>query len=323
MVKINVTKPINSPTGYQLPLPHISVCVCTYRRPLLLSRLLDRLTDMSTGGRFSYSVVIVDNDPDRTAENIAEKVLCGDHIDGIYLHESRLNIALARNRALENAVGDYCAFIDDDEIPQKNWLLELYLQAQRTGATAVLGPVENSFDRSPQKWILESGVFSRSRYPSGRRLHWRQTRTGNVLLRRKFLNAHKVRFNPKFGVLGGEDIMFFKNLLALPGAEAVWCDSAVVHEIVPASRATFSSIRRRATNQGRISFRYLEDEMDSILRLKIALKAVAAVSSYTLYTGTVGLVRYSIGMKYLIKMLHHVNRFAAACGFPDPRERGL
>ena len=33
------------------------------------------------------------------------------------------NIALARNKAIENAKGDFIAFIDDDEFPLDQWLL--------------------------------------------------------------------------------------------------------------------------------------------------------------------------------------------------------
>jgi len=34
--------------------PHISVCVCTYKRPLLLERLLRELIRQDTGGLFTF-----------------------------------------------------------------------------------------------------------------------------------------------------------------------------------------------------------------------------------------------------------------------------
>src|SRR5664280_1724691 len=47
---------------------HISVCICTYKRPWLLKRLLGEIGKQETGGLFSYSIVVADNDALRSAE---------------------------------------------------------------------------------------------------------------------------------------------------------------------------------------------------------------------------------------------------------------
>ena len=46
---------------------HISVCICTFKRPELLTRLLERLENQRTDGLFTYSVVVADNDPAQSA----------------------------------------------------------------------------------------------------------------------------------------------------------------------------------------------------------------------------------------------------------------
>ena len=46
-------------------LPHVTVCVCTYKRPALLARLLDALARQATRGTFTYSLVVADNDERR------------------------------------------------------------------------------------------------------------------------------------------------------------------------------------------------------------------------------------------------------------------
>ena len=48
------------------PVPHISVCVCSYRRPRLLRRLLLKLNNQATDGLFTYSIVVADNDGERS-----------------------------------------------------------------------------------------------------------------------------------------------------------------------------------------------------------------------------------------------------------------
>src|SRR5580704_8315703 len=97
--------------------PHISVCICTYKRPQLLLRTLERLQGQETGGRFSYSIVVVDNDSSQSAQPAVASFASRPSIPVQYCTEPRQNIALARNKALENAAGDYVAFIDDDEFP--------------------------------------------------------------------------------------------------------------------------------------------------------------------------------------------------------------
>ena len=105
---------------------HIAVCVCTYKRPQLLKRLLEELRGQDTGGLFTYSIVVVDNDHSRSAEAVVGDFAVSSGIPIKYCIEPQQNIALARNRAIDNVDGDLIAFIDDDEFPIKSWLLTLF-----------------------------------------------------------------------------------------------------------------------------------------------------------------------------------------------------
>src|SRR5690349_9045423 len=100
---------------------HITVCVCTYRRPLLLARLLQELCLQETNDLFSYSMVVADNDAQRSAEETVMNFASSSAIPITYCCESKQNIALARNRAIVASTGDYIAFIDDDEFPVTRW----------------------------------------------------------------------------------------------------------------------------------------------------------------------------------------------------------
>src|SRR6266436_1923660 len=94
---------------------HITVCICTFRRPELLGRLLEELRDLCTQGRFVYSIVVADNDSAESGRKTAERFAASDTVPTVYCVEPVQNIALARNRAVANAGGDFVAFIDDDE----------------------------------------------------------------------------------------------------------------------------------------------------------------------------------------------------------------
>ncbi len=82
---------------------HISVCICTYRRPELLKKLLSKLEQQETNGLFDYSAVVVDNDVAESARNTVESFAKQSSLAISYHVQPEQNIALARNKAVENA----------------------------------------------------------------------------------------------------------------------------------------------------------------------------------------------------------------------------
>ena len=120
---------------------HICVCICTYKREHLLERLLIKLFSQKTDGLFTYSVLVVDNDCEFSAKKLVNKISKNSQMSIEYLPEPVRSIPLARNRAVRNASGDLLAFIDDDEFPADDWLLNLYEAFNRFRADGILGPV--------------------------------------------------------------------------------------------------------------------------------------------------------------------------------------
>src|SRR5882757_8144833 len=74
---------------------HISVCVCTFKRPALLADLLQGLLNQTTDGTFTYSIVLVDNDRHESGRPTVERfqVARPEAID--YFVEPEQSIALA------------------------------------------------------------------------------------------------------------------------------------------------------------------------------------------------------------------------------------
>ena len=102
---------------------HVTVCICTFRRQMCLRRLLLDLRELVTDGLFTFSIVVADNDEDSGQGGGAGRRFAQRFRE--YCVEPRQNIALARNKAVENSTGDFLAFIDDDEFPIQSWLLTL------------------------------------------------------------------------------------------------------------------------------------------------------------------------------------------------------
>ena len=104
---------------------HITVCICTFHRPQSLHRLLDMLIRQHTVDAFTFSIVVADNDAGQSAKEIVAEFSEATTVDVDYFVEPEKNIALVRNKAIEHARGEFIAFIDDDEFPVENWLLNL------------------------------------------------------------------------------------------------------------------------------------------------------------------------------------------------------
>jgi glycosyltransferase involved in cell wall biosynthesis len=271
---------------------------------------LRELDTQETQGLFSYSAVVADNDSLQSAEKVVSEFVAGASLEVNYCVEPRRNISLTRNRALENAKGDYIAFIDDDEIPIKEWLLLLYRICNERGVDGVIGPVKPYFDEAPPKWVIRGGFYDRPTYPTGLVIDWKKGRTGNVLLRRRVFDETEEAFNPNF--VTGEDQDFFRRKID-KGFVFIWCNEAVAYEIVPPIRWNRRFMLRRALLRGKISVRH-PDAKKSILKSMVALPLYLVALPFMLPFG------HHFFMKYLIKLSDHAGRLLAFANLNPIRE---
>jgi succinoglycan biosynthesis protein ExoM len=303
---------VPSRVGAHVP-PHITVCICTYRRPIYLKRLLEKLQEQSTGGLFTFSAVVCDNDATQSAAAIVSAVRESATIDLTYCCEPRRNIALARNKALEEAHGDFVAFIDDDEFPVANWLQSLLSTCDRYAADGVLGPVRPHFESSPPSWILKGRFCQRPEHTTGMKMQWNQCRTGNLLFRRRILERLPQAFREEFGT-GGEDKDFF---MRLTGQECVfvWCNEAIAYETVLPSRYSRRCMIRRALLRGRISLKF------PVGRLRLLGRSALAVPLYCMALPVLFLLGHHWFMRYCVKLCDHLGRLLAVLGINPISER--
>jgi len=292
---------------------HISVCVCTFKRAELLRRLLTKLRSQITEGEFTFSVVVADNDAEQSASPLVQEFSRASDLKISYCVEPRQNIALVRNKALQTADGDMIAFIDDDEVPDAKWLLNLFNTCRAYQADGVLGPVKPYFDHDPPAWVVKGGFFERPDYPTGYELRWNECRTGNVLFNRRILALVDVPFRPEFGT-AGEDMDFFRRMIE-NGCRFVWCSGAAAFELVPESRCKRSFLLKRALLRGSNFPKHPSK------RLVNFLKSVVAVPAYTLALPVLALIGQHLFVKYLVKICDHASRLLAFAGWAVVKER--
>jgi glycosyltransferase involved in cell wall biosynthesis len=292
---------------------HISVCICTYKRPLLLRRLLGGLNDQDTHGLFTFSIVIADNDKSESAKQVVKDFIAASSIRVIYCVEPQQNIALARNKAIENAKGDFVAFIDDDEFPTAEWLWNLFTACSAYEVAGVLGPVKPYFEHEPPQWVLDGKFFERPLHNTGYRMGMWESRTGNVLFVRSILDGVSEPFRSEFGTVG-EDIDFFRRMME-KGDAFIWCNEAIVYELVPPERFTRTYLLRKALLRGS---NFLKHPVARGLNLS---KSFVAVPMYVMLLPVLFLAGHHHFMKYLVKLCDHTGRILMLLGIKLVRER--
>lgn len=279
----------------------------------MLARLLRAIAQQDTAAAFSFSVVVTDNDVARSGQDTVEKCARELSIEIVYTVEPQKNIALARNTALAHAQGSLIALIDDDEFPSSTWLLNLFRTLEQSGAAAVLGPVRPHFDEQPPRWLIRGGFYDRPEHPTGYKLNWEECRTGNVLFRRAMLGGLSIPFQPEFGT-GGEDQDFFRRAAEL-GNQFVWCNEAVAHEVVPATRWQQRLMFKRALLRGKNSFQHRAG------RWRNVAKSLVAVPAYSLWCPFSLLGGYHRFVMCVVKLCDHFGRLLAVLGLNPIRER--
>jgi succinoglycan biosynthesis protein ExoM len=304
----------------------VVVCACTFRRPEGLVALLEGLRQQ----RFrriappDVLILITDNEGSARAKAICATVAADRGFCVRYLVEERRGISFARNRCLEAvpADADFIAMIDDDERPEPEWLEELLLAQAATAADVVQGRVLPVFAEGTPAWVRDGGYFGYPLPPGPfRREEWADLQeiasaaTNNVLVRAAAVAGLGLRFDPRLGLTGGSDALFFRALRAA-GHRIVYAERAVVCEDVPLSRASLGYVWRRSYRDGskrlaaKLWARAPGGARGLRVRGRLALRAMAQAARAGLWL----LARGLLGQMNRALLAHGLVKLANACG---------
>ena len=289
----------------------VSVCVCTFKRPAELVRLLNSLVEQLPDNDM-YEVIVVDNDAAGSARSSIEAFKASkNYINLSYFIEATPGVTYARNRCVNESRGQYLAFIDDDEIAGPRWLVELIAVKARTGADAVLGPVIPLFPTGSKQWVKDSGFFSRRRFRTGTVLPENECRTGNALVQASIARKRSPEvFSNRFSSSGGEDRDFF-SWMASEGFKIVWCDTAIVEEEVPLNRQSIYYMIERSYKS---SATYWGEKMLRMSRIQVGWQVILGIfgGSISMFLGVIlAPLGYSRAVPFLCKAAKGVGRLAA------------
>jgi succinoglycan biosynthesis protein ExoM len=220
----------------------IAVAICTYKRNEPLAVLLESLTACAerVRDRSAVGIVIVDDTRDEQARPVAEAFAMRFELGLQYRVSGKQNISMARNLAIETAMGmaDWTAMTDDDCETPVHWLEALLETQARTGAEAITGRMVRRVPDGSPRWITEEPFLELGVEQVADGADMPSAATFNSMISSDWLKAHpEIRFAPAYGVVGGEDMVFFRAAKAA-GLSIRFSEQAFIYENESAERAT-------------------------------------------------------------------------------------
>lgn len=135
-------------------LPVISVVIATYQRTELLSKCL-RALNRQTLTKNSFEVIVVHDGEDFRTEKWIKKSFPWVRY---YSRKEKKGLAAARNYGWLIAKGKLIAFTDDDCLPDKNWLNQIFQNYNDEKEIAYMGRVSFPVPKFPAEFPLNPSV---------------------------------------------------------------------------------------------------------------------------------------------------------------------
>lgn len=240
-----------------------SIVIPTFHRPDLLRVAVASCYAQILEPDQGLEIIVVDNSSDGDAAAVCSSL---DRGNLRYVHEPRTGLAFARNRGIEEAIGHYLAFLDDDEEADADWINQLNRAFQESGADIVCGKVVAALETpsiNHHKYVSDfyTRNIGRPAFADiGDILNY--VGTGNSAYRLEKCFGGGIRVNARFNHFGGEDIELFRSLKRA-GCRFAWAPAALVREWVSDARTSLPYLRERRRTQG-------QQRVDGLWRMGVA-----------------------------------------------------
>ncbi len=268
----------------------LTLAVPTHNRAATLGETLASLAAQSLpAGGEAECIVIDNNSTDRTPAVVAAAAARAPFAMR-RVFEARPGSSFARNRAVDEAAGDFILFIDDDAVADSNWAALMLDAMERRGLDAACGMVLPRWEVMPPRWLGPS-LYVRFAVHDQHAIAAAPLKDAEVL--RNYFSANAGfrrecftrfgRFREDLGVVGGnpisgEDTELFARIIEGGGAMGFVAE-ARVHHLVPATRMNPKYLRHKAFAFGVGTAQAggrSHNHLDKLLRNAIRMAAAAA-----------------------------------------------
>jgi GT2 family glycosyltransferase len=246
----------------------VVVSALTRRRPEMLGALIGSWGAMDLPERTRVTFLIVENDnAPRSREIIETYDSLANGAQLMYVHEPELGIPFGRNRAAKEAIAlgaDLLAFVDDDEIVARDWLVEMIAAYRASDAVLIGGPLR--VKHTPRKLSMLDRLMDRCIARRYMRKEARAARratldgtpgvtivTNNWLGETAIFSEHGIWFDERMRFTGGTDSKLCAEVKAA-GLPTGWAHRAAVYEEIPLERLSVAYQFKRGRDQSSTNF---------------------------------------------------------------------
>jgi len=240
----------------------VTIAIPTHNRARTLGETLDSLRALAIPDDTALECIVIDNaSTDDTARVVEAAANSSPPFPMRRILEPRQGSSFARNRAVDEARGDFIFFLDDDATADREWLLAMLSAMEHRGLDAACGMVLPRWSTPPPPWLgprlwVKLAVHDRTAIesaPANEVEVLENYFSANVGFRRSAFERFG-RFREDLGVVGknpmsGEDTELFARIIN-NGGKMGFVAGAIVHHLIGAERMTPEYLRRKSFAYG-------------------------------------------------------------------------
>ena len=240
--------------------PNMTVAICTWNRASFLAETLEGMLHLDLPNTLSWELIIVNNNCTDQTDRVIEKFRGQLPIRRIF--EVTPGLSNARNRAVQEAQGDYIVWTDDDVTVEPKWI-QSYLNAIMAHRESVVfgGLIIPTFQGNAPKWIrdnLDTIGDAYARRMLGQREFRLDPESAAIPYGANFCIKSNIQreylFDPAYGfvagkLVGGEETQVIRTILQT-GQEGWWVPDATVYHRIEAFRQRERYLYRYFRSQG-------------------------------------------------------------------------
>jgi glucosyl-dolichyl phosphate glucuronosyltransferase len=229
----------------------LTVAIPTHNRSQTLALTLSSLAQLKPDPGIDLECLVVDNNSSDATPAVVQGFARTAPFAVRTVLEPRQGSSFARNRAVDEALGELIFFIDDDVIVEPDWAAQLMAEIRRRELDAACGLVLARWQAPRPPWLDVEVYGKLAVHPeqSTPPEKLSQYFSANVGFTRECFSRFGL-FREDLGVVGnnpmsGEDTELFARIINSGGQMGI-APRAVVHHLIGAERMTRPYFRRKA-----------------------------------------------------------------------------